>query len=233
MQPQQLDAHLYDREKSIVCVTNPLSILGPAGALEAALTVPDNANIRAVGVICHPHPLYGGSMDNKVVHYIARSFNDLGLATVQFNFRGVGKSGGRYGEALGETDDLLAVLSAVREMYPHLPVWLAGFSFGAYVALRAATQWPVARVVTVAPPVNFFDFDTLAVPDCPWLLIQGDEDEIVPCAEVLAWAEGLPRQLDVLCMSGVGHFFHRRLNDLRHALFDHLTPRPALKAAAF
>lgn len=230
MKPENLDSHLYDRERSPACVTQTLSIQGPAGALEAILTCPENKHADRVGVICHPHPLYGGTMHNKVVHYVARTLNQLGMPTVQFNFRGAGNSEGEYADGIGETDDLIAVLEHVQRIYPGREVWLAGFSFGAYVALRASTQWPVEKLVTVAPPVNFFDFSALSLPDCPWLLVQGDQDEVVPCGEVLAWSDQLDEPPQTVCLKGVGHFFHGRLNDLRAVLLDKLLA-PALKKA--
>ncbi len=232
MKPENLDSHLYDREKPPACVTEALIVEGPAGPLEAILTCPESETTGAVGVICHPHPLYGGSMQNKVVHYIARTFNELGLSTVQFNFRGVGNSAGEYADGVGETEDLLAVLDEVKRRYPHHDLWLAGFSFGAYVALRAVHHSQAEKLVTVAPPVNFFDFDALAPPECSWLLVQGDEDEVVSCDEVMTWAGQLKPAPTVVCMQGVGHFFHRRLNDLRNALLENLDVAPELKTAA-
>ena len=231
MKPNNVDAHLYERERLPACVTQPLSIQGPAGRLEAVLTCPEIPVTRSVGIICHPHPLYGGTMQNKVVHYIARTFNELGLTTVQFNFRGAGDSEGEYAEGIGETDDLFAVVEHVQRLYPDHNLWLAGFSFGAYVALRAAPHIDVAKLVTVAPPVHMYDFSALELPQCPWLLIQGDQDEVVPCDEVLSWTNGLEAPPRTVCLEGVGHFFHRRLNDLRAVLLDNLADAPALKRA--
>lgn len=214
-----LDSHLYELEVSVPCVSASLTIPGPAGDLEAITSFPVEAEaMHAVGVVCHPHPLYGGTMTNKVVHYISRAFNDLGVGTVRFNFRGVGASAGSYGHGAGEAEDLAAVLEWVVAHYPERPVWLAGFSFGAYVAIRGAKHSAVVRLVTVAPPVNLFDLNNAPVPDCPWLLIQGEEDEIVPCADVLGWARGLPHPPRIIRMKGVDHFFHGRLNDLRDVL---------------
>ncbi len=220
-----LDSHLYEQEVSIPCVSTSLTIPGPAGDLEAITSFPVEAGAtRAAGVICHPHPLYGGAMTNKVVHYISRAFNDLGVGTVRFNFRGVGASAGSYGHGAGETEDLLAVLEWVGEQYPGRPVWLAGFSFGAYVAIRGARHSAVARLVTVAPPVNLFDLNSTPEPECPWLLIQGEEDEIVPSANVIGWARNLPHPPRIIRMKGCGHFFHGRLNDLRAVLMGVLAP---------
>jgi alpha/beta superfamily hydrolase len=164
-------------------------------------------------------------MHNKVVHTLARAFTDLGLRTLRFNFRGVGASQGRFAHGTGETDDLLAVLAWVRAQRPDDAIWLAGFSFGAYVALRAAAASPVAELVTVAPAVHLYDFGAFAPPRGPWLLIQGGADEVVPPAQVLAWARALRPAPDVVELPGVGHFFHQRLNDLRSVVVERLRAR--------
>lgn len=203
-----------------------LSLAGPAGALEALTSCPAPGHRRhASAVICHPHPLHGGSMHNKVVHILARTFNELGLRTLRFNFRGVGASAGAYAHGIGETDDLIAVLHWLRARRPRDQIWLAGFSFGAYVALRATTQYPVAQLISVAPPVNLYDFSALRMPACPWLVVQGESDEVVPSAAVLAWHAGLEPRPELHRMPGAGHFFHGRLNDLRDALTAALTPQ--------
>lgn len=219
-----LDRHLYEGETSLPCVSTVLTLAGPAGPLEAITAFPLNSDVmRAIGVICHPHPLYGGTLTNKVVHSISRTLNDLGVGTVRFNFRGVGASAGQYAGGAGEVDDLLAVMDWVNASYPDHALWLAGFSFGAYIALLGAQRRPVARLITIAPPVNMFDVGGVAAPDCPWLLIQGDQDEIVPCHEVLAWATQLASAPQVVCMKDVDHFFHGHLNDLREVLRQALT----------
>jgi hypothetical protein len=161
-------------------------------------------------------------MHNKVVHTLVRGFTDLGLRTVRFNFRGVGASEGSFAHGAGETDDLLAVLAWVRVQRPDDAIWLAGFSFGAYVALRAASAFPVAQLVTVAPAVHLYDFDAFETPQAPWLLIQGTADEVAPPAQVVAWARGQKPAPHVVELPGVGHFFHQRLNDLRRVVVEQL-----------
>src|SRR6266481_7963290 len=131
------------------CNTSP-RIPGPAGPLEALTTCPA-VDAKAIAVICHPHPQYGGTMHNKVVHTLARGFGELGLRTVRFNFRGVEASAGEFAQGIGETEDVLAVLEWVRAHRPHDQVWLAGFSFGAYMAIRAAERFSVSRRIFVAP----------------------------------------------------------------------------------
>jgi uncharacterized protein len=196
-----------------------LTLFGPAGALEALTSVPDQDTARTgVAVICHPHPQHGGSMHNKVVTMIARSLQELGLATVQFNFRGVGASAGSYDDGRGETDDLLAVAAWVQRVRAQDALWLAGFSFGSYVAARAAAQLPVRQMISVAPPVGRWDFTTLVSPLCPWMVIQGESDDVVDPEAVYAWVAAQPEPPTLTRMPNTGHFFHRRLMDLRGAI---------------
>ena len=194
-------------------------LAGPAGALEA-LTLCPAAEVVATAVLLHPHPLHGGTMQNKVVHTLARAFAELGIASVRFNFRGVGASAGRFANGEGEAEDALAVIQWVREQRPDTPVWLAGFSFGAYVALRVAARAQVNGLVTVAPAVHLYDFTTLTLSKCPWLLIQGEADEVVPVEAVRDWVAGAVPRPQALFLPDVGHFFHGHLNDLRSALRD-------------
>jgi hypothetical protein len=202
----------------------PLTLAGPAGTLEALTVCPAADDVAATAVILHPHPLHGGTMQNKVVHTLARGFADLGVASVRFNFRGVGASAGRFANGEGETEDALAVIDWVRSQRPGAPIWLAGFSFGAYVALRAAAQSPLSGLVTVAPAVHLYDFSLLALPQCPWLLIQGEADEVVPAGAVRDWLSGVVPQPRTLFLPDVGHFFHGRLADIKAALRDFVPP---------
>jgi uncharacterized protein len=196
-----------------------LILPGPAGRIEAATAVPEPADARAgVAIICHPHPLHGGSMRNKVVTMVARALRELGLATVVFNFRGVGASAGEYDDGRGETDDLLVVAAWVQKVRPKDALWLAGFSFGSYVAARAAGQLPVRQMISVAPPVGRWDFAGLASPLCPWLVIQGEADEVVDPEAVYAWVAAQAEPPTLMRMPDTGHFFHRRLMDLRGAI---------------
>jgi alpha/beta superfamily hydrolase len=193
-----------------------LEIPGPVGLLEALREVPASAQApRAFGVICHPHPLFGGTMTNKVVHMLARSCHELGVPTLRFNFRGVGASAGQYDDGRGETDDALAVIEQGRALWPGAALWLAGFSFGAWVALRAAPRAAAARLVTVAPPVGRWDFSGIPTPTCPWLIVQGDQDELVDAAAVRQWAAQQQPTPELAVLAGAEHFFHGRLNELR------------------
>jgi alpha/beta superfamily hydrolase len=192
---------------------------GPAGPLEARVEDPSpGAAPRAVGVVCHPHPLYGGTMQNKVVHTLARSFEECGVPTLRFNFRGVGQSAGTYDGGPGELEDALAACGWARRHWNCEALWLAGFSFGAAVALQAAADARPGLLVTVAPPVGRIIVAPLARPDCRWLVVQGDKDELVDVAAVRSWVAGFddPPRLQVL--AGAEHFFHGRLGDLRDAV---------------
>ena len=194
-------------------------LTGPAGELEARIETPQGLEeVTAFGVVCHPHPLFGGTLDNKVVYTIARSFHDLGLPTIRFNFRGVGKSAGSFADGLGETDDTLAVIAAAREKWPEAALWLAGFSFGGAVAIRAAARAQPARLVAVAPAIKRVSLEGVPVPACPWLIVQGDADELVNAQETLEWARPLANPPQIALLPGVEHFFHGKLNDLRDAI---------------
>ena len=193
---------------------------GPAGALEVVVDFPEPAEARPlVAVVCHPLPTEGGTMHNKVVTMAARALRECGATTLRFNFRGAGQSEGRFDDGDGELDDLRAVAAWARERHPGKAVWLAGFSFGAYVSLRLAVELRAAALISIAPPVGrSWDFSAIAVPTMPWLVIQGDADEIVDPQAVYAWIAALPRQPQLLRMPDTSHFFHRKLMDLRGAL---------------
>jgi len=198
---------------------------GPAGRLECLADVPEADQARpAVVVLCHPHPLHGGTMRNKVVTIMERSLRELGLKTVRFNFRGTGESEGEFDDGEGELDDLLAVVEWARKTCPDSDLWLGGFSFGAYVALKAAQDLPVRQLITIAPPVERYGFEQLMPPNCPWLVVQGDEDEVVSPEAVFKWADGLDQEANLVVMEGTGHFFHRRLMDLRGLIKNHVQP---------
>jgi uncharacterized protein len=197
--------------------TEPCSLSGPAGPLEGILDFPEGAP-SAIAVVCHPNPAQGGTMTNKVAYILARAFNDLGAVTLRFNFRGVGKSAGVFDNGVGEVDDALAAVDWLMARHPGLPLWLGGFSFGAYVALRAQSERPVQRLVTVAPAVMRFATAPITAPSCPWLLVQGDADDVVPPQEVLDWARGFAPPPKLAVIEGAGHFFHGRLNELREAV---------------
>jgi len=189
-----------------------LRLPGPVGELEAVLEAP--AAPRAIAVVCHPHPLAGGTLHNKVVHTLARTLQELDHATLRFNYRGVGASAGSYGESIGETDDAIAAVAWLRARHPRLPLTLAGFSFGGVVALRASVPLRPERLITVAPAVDRLPAD-LPPPGCPWLLVQGEADDVVNPHRVRDWAAQFDPPPRLQLMPEVGHFFHGALNQLR------------------
>lgn len=197
-----------------------LMLAGPAGALEVAVDLPegDVVAVPLTVVLCHPLSTEGGSLSNKVVTMAARSLRELGANTVRFNFRGVGNSEGTFDQGNGEQLDLLAVVDWVRAQHPDDDLWLAGFSFGAYVSLRASDAVQPDALISIAPPAGRWDFDRIVIPACPWLVIQGENDEIVDPQAVYDWIDTLKRKPELVRMPDTSHFFHRKLIDLRGAL---------------
>lgn len=198
-------------------LNSPNYIEGLAGRIQLVIDEPEQ-EIQAIAIICHPHTLHGGTLSNKVVHQVARTFTAINAVTVRFNFRGAGESEGQYDGGVGEVDDLTRVVNWARSRWKGVPFWLAGFSFGAYVVLKAVKALVPDWLVTIAPPVNLYNFDSVSVTTPDWLLIQGSEDEIVPASDVLAWAEGLQQQPQIKIVAEAGHFFHGRLNQIRDQL---------------
>ena len=193
---------------------------GPAGKLEAVLDTPADGEIRGAAVVCHPHPQHGGTMHNKVAHTLARTFVRTGMAALRFNFRGTEGSEGRYDNGKGELGDALAAIEWMRDEYPDGPLWLAGFSFGAAISIRAAASTKVDGLVSVAPAVYRFAKGLKRQPTCPWLVVQGDEDELVAVDETIEWLNGLEPGPELIIIEGAEHFFHGRLNDLRTAVME-------------
>jgi alpha/beta superfamily hydrolase len=195
-------------------------IEGPAGRLETILDEPRDSPAKGCAVVCHPHPQHGGTMHNKVAHTLARSFVRLGFSALRFNFRGTEGSAGNYDEGVGELDDALAAVDWLRSNGPDGPLWIAGFSFGAAIAVRAAEPARADGLVAVAPAIYRFarNLDTYA--RCPFLVIQGDEDELVDVDETIEWVNGLEPGPELLVMTGAEHFFHGRLVELREAVME-------------
>ena len=191
---------------------------GPAGDLEALLEAPQDHEPTGCAVVCHPHPVHGGTMQNKVAHTLARSFVGVGFAALRFNFRGVGQSAGAFDEGRGEVEDVLAAVAWMRESAPELPLWLAGFSFGAAMAIRAAVTAEPAGLVRIAPAVSRFAVDFETQPNCPWLILQGDEDELVNIEETVAWMDSLEPGPELEVFAGTEHFFHGKLVQLRESV---------------
>ncbi|MBI5709376.1 MAG: alpha/beta fold hydrolase [Candidatus Eisenbacteria bacterium] len=200
-----------------------LELKGPAGPLEAVLRECDSGSPAFAALVCHPHPLYGGTLHNKVVHRVASVLHDAGGAALRFNFRGVGRSAGRFDRGMGELDDARIALDWLRERHPDTPLWAAGFSFGSWIAARLGAGEPdVARLILVAPPVATASFEALRAAPVPKLVLQGTRDEVCPLAalerEFPSWAE--PKAL--LKVEGATHFFDRRLGALAEVLLQAL-----------
>ena len=195
------------------------TIPGPAGALEVAINAPaqaPDAGPRGIALVAHPLPLQGGTLDNKVVQTLAKTFAALGYVSVRFNFRGAGKSEGTFDDGVGETDDALAALAFARSEFPALaatPPVLAGFSFGSFVQARVAHIVAPERMVLVGPAVQRFTVDTVPADT---IVIHGEEDEIVALGDVFAWAR--PQQMPIVVFPGCGHFFHGRLPQLQRVI---------------
>ena len=193
--------------------TERLTIDGSAGALEVVCNVPDTP-LSGIALIAHPHPQQGGTLDNKVVQTLAKTFFSLGYAAVRFNFRGVGGSAGEFADGIGETDDALMVLAHAKAKFgAALPVVLAGFSFGSFVQTRVAKAMDTQRLVLIGPAVRRF-----AVEEVPadTIVVHGETDDVVPLADVLAWAR--PLELPIIVFPGCGHFFHGRLPQLQRVI---------------
>lgn len=194
------------------------SLSGPAGHLEGVAHVPDGTP-RAVAVVAHPLPTMGGTMDNKVAVTLGKTFSELGCVALRFNFRGVGASEGEFDGGDGETEDLAAVARYAQEQFGEaLPLLLSGFSFGGYVAARAAQKLKPQHLVLAAPAVGRFAMPAVA-PDT--LVVHGEHDDVVPLADALAWAR--PQHLPIVVLPDAGHFFHGRLTQLRDIVQRHFS----------
>jgi len=202
----------------------PVRIEGPAGALEAVLEDPAaGVAPRAFMVVCHPHPQHGGTMTNKVVTTLARTAHAMGVPSLRFNYRGVGASAGSFDDGRGEIEDALAAVAFGRQRWPDAQLWLAGFSFGGVVALRASTTrgvGQVAKLVTVAPALgrNFGSLREVSVPNCPWLIVQGGNDEVIDGELVIDWAEQLEPAPQLVVLPDTGHYFHGKLSLLQESV---------------
>jgi alpha/beta superfamily hydrolase len=195
---------------------------GPVGNLEVLTTRPAG-NPKGIAIICHPHPLYQGTMRNKVVTMLAKTMQQLEFVTVRFNYRGVGKSEGSYGNLQGEIEDLLAIKAWVQEQLPEFAVWLLGFSFGSFICASVANQaHDVAKLISVAPAVDHADYQQLTAIRCPWLVIQGELDEIVSYQKVRVFALHPPSPLTLVSMPRATHFFHGQLVELRDTIIKHV-----------
>ena len=201
-----------------------LFIKGPAGRIECLIKHPHGDDTRippGVAVVCHPHPMFGGTMHNKVVHAAAESMVRAGLCVVRFNFRGVGGSGGSHDGGNGEQEDLAAVLDHLAGRYPGLPLLVSGYSFGAYVGLRVGCRDErVAGLIGISLPVSVFPFSFLRSCSKPLAFIQGEVDPIGPLGLVLELAAGLPGGCRVMAVPGAAHGFTDQLDQLSEKVME-------------
>ncbi len=201
-----------------------VTLAGPTGTLEGVLHEREGHNHPFVAVVCHPHPLYGGTMHNKVTHRVASVLHELDAAVLRFNFRGAGRSEGRFDRGQGELEDARAAFAWLAGRHPRARRWMAGFSFGSWVAARLAASDPgIERLIAVAPPVQRSSFGVLRRAKVPKLVLQGTRDDVCPLEaleeEFPRWAE--PKRL--ILIPDATHFFDRRLGALAEALGEALS----------
>ena len=201
-------------------VVEKLFLDGPVGRLEAVLELPVDASPVGSVVVCHPHPQHGGTLHNKVAHTLARAFVRMGYAALRFNFRGTELSEGEFDDGNGELDDALAALDWLRDRSPGLPLWVSGFSFGAAIAVKAAVATDTNGLISVAPAIDRFASGLTSQPECPWLIVQGDQDELVDIEETVTWVDSLDPGPELLIIPAGEHFFHGRLVELRDAVSE-------------
>lgn len=200
-----------------------LDLEGPAGRIEALLNEREAGGHALAALVCHPHPLYGGTMHNKVVHRVASTLHEMGAAVLRFNFRGAGKSEGRHDQGRGELYDARAAFKFLRERHPEARMWVAGFSFGAWIAARLTHgEDSVERLVLIAPAVKRVDYSVMETIRIPKLIVQGRADTVCPPEDLETafprWAE--PKQ--IAWVDGASHFFDRKLRPLHEALVEGL-----------
>lgn len=197
-------------------------IEGPAGRIETILAEPATASI-GIAVVAHPHPLHGGTMDNKVVHTVFKSVLELGYIAVKFNFRGTGNSEGAFDHGIGEADDAVAVAQSIQNQFiahaGDLPLLLAGFSFGGGVQIQAAERLNPESLILVSPSLRHVSALNIPANVKNALIIQGDKDDVVPLNAILDWAA--PQSLPVVIIPGAEHFFHGKLNMLKRVILDY------------
>lgn len=200
------------------------SFMGKAGEMEAKITVPENPRHRYIAFLGHPHSLQGGTMNNKVVTTLARTFKDLGIVNIRFNFRGVGTSAGVYDAGIGEAEDMLALVESCEQSFPPFESIFAGFSFGSYVAYRAAAQHDHRLLISIAPPFHHYDYREFAPISAPWIVVQGEDDEVVPYQVVSEFiADNSSPPIELITFPETGHFFHGKLIPLKTQLLTSIS----------
>jgi uncharacterized protein len=200
--------------------TQDFFITGEVGRLECKLDLPSDSTPRGIVLLAHPHPLYGGTMDNKVIQTLARAFTALGYVSVRMNFRGVGASAGVHDAGVGETNDMALLHTHMTQQYPHLPVALAGFSFGTFVQAQLqqrliALHTPAERLALIGTAAGKWQLTEVAADT---ILIHGEEDDTIPLSDVLNWAR--PQDIPVIVIPGADHFFHRKLHHIKQLIIQ-------------
>lgn len=196
-------------------------IHGPAGLIEVLSLAPKKIEHEGVAIICHPHPLQEGAMTNKVVTTTAKAFENLGIRTIRFNFRGVGSSQGSFADTVGESDDLMAVIHWATHILQTKTLWLAGFSFGAYIAAHCSEKIQAQQLITIAPGIRNYPFHKIGAIHAPWLCIHGQEDEVADVEAVEDFFNTyVHNPIDLHIMPEAGHFFHGKLIELRTLLTE-------------
>jgi alpha/beta superfamily hydrolase len=197
-----------------------VEVSGLVGKLEVEVTVPDSPCWDKVALLGHPHPLYGGTMHNKVVSTLVRAYTASHIPSIRFNFRGVGLSDGIYDSGVGESQDMLHLATLWQHLFPQVCFCFAGFSFGSYVAYRAAAlcdspSQPVVHLISVAPSVEHFDYAEFSFDSACWVILQGEEDEVVSAPAVFDFALRQNPPISVIRFAQTGHFFHGKLIALK------------------
>ena len=200
--------------------TQDFFIAGEVGQLECKLDLPSDSTPRGIALLAHPHPLYGGTMDNKVIQTLARAFTTLDYVSVRMNFRGVGASAGVHDAGVGETNDMALLHTYMTQQYPHLPVALAGFSFGTFVQAQLqqrliALHTPAERLALIGTAAGKGQLPEVAADT---ILIHGEEDDTIPLSDVLNWAR--PQDIPVIVIPGADHFFHRKLHHIKQLVIQ-------------
>lgn len=200
--------------------TQDFFIAGEVGQLECKCDLPSDSAPRGIALIAHPHPLYGGTMDNKVIQTLARAFTTLDYVSVRMNFRGVGASAGVHDAGVGETNDMALLHAYMTQQYPHLPVALAGFSFGTFVQAQLqhrliALHTPAERLALIGTAAGKWQLPEVAADT---ILIHGEEDDTIPLSDVLNWAR--PQDIPVIVIPGADHFFHRKLHHIKQLVIQ-------------
>jgi len=195
--------------------------------LEAVLRQPGHKSLRGASVLCHPHPVYGGTMNNRVVFRAGKAAIDSGLAALRFNFRGVGASTGEFENGVGEQQDVAAAIDWLKGKFPDLPLVLIGFSFGAWVGLQVADKDPrIVATVGLGLPLNHYDFEFLTEYVNPALYIIGTADEFCPREKMEHLSRRLPPFSEVRWIEGADHFFGSHIDKVQNVISDFLRELP-------